>query len=120
MLLVAQGELFLHNDVYHMNPVQSINSERKRLQNERCDILVATPGRLADHLQNHGLQPKLAGLKSLILDEADRLLDQGFLNELEKIFGFLPSRKQVPRQAMLFSATMSREVKQVRGPRLKC
>jgi len=92
-----------------------MNSEINRLKNERCDILIATPGRLLDHLDNGGLQSKFANLQSLILDEADRLLDQGFLNELQKIFVKLPSRDVVPRQAMLFSATMSKEVKQVRA-----
>jgi ATP-dependent RNA helicase MSS116 len=92
-----------------------MNSEKNRFLNDRCDILVATPGRLLDHLENDVLQPKLANLQTLILDEADRLLDQGFLTELEKIFKFLPSRTAVPRHAMLFSATMSKEVKHVRG-----
>jgi ATP-dependent RNA helicase MSS116 len=91
----------------------NINSEKNRLKNERCDILIATPGRLLDHLENGHVKSRLENVQSLILDEADRLLDQGFLNDLEKIFTFLPSRKQVPRQAMLFSATMSSEVKQV-------
>lgn len=90
-----------------------MNSEGKRFRNTRCDILIATPGRLLDHLENGSLRPKLANLKSLILDEADRLLDQGFSRDLEKIFAMLPSRRAVPRQAMLFSATMSKEVKQV-------
>jgi ATP-dependent RNA helicase MSS116 len=90
-----------------------MNSEQRRLQHERCDILIATPGRLLDHLENGDVRSRLTNVQSLILDEADRLLDQGFLSALEKIFAFLPSRKQVPRQAMLFSATMSSEVKQV-------
>ena len=98
-----------------MNICPKATSEKNRLQNERCDILIATPGRLLDHLENGDVRSRLANLKSLILDEADRLLDQGFMNDLEKMFASLPQRKQVPRQAMLFSATMSPEVKQVRG-----
>jgi ATP-dependent RNA helicase MSS116, mitochondrial len=85
-----------------------------RFQTERCDIVVATPGRLLAHLENAKFQARFANLKSLILDEADTLLDQGFLNDLEKIFAKLPSKSEVPRQAMLFSATMNTEVKQVR------
>jgi|SRR5882762_1062788 ATP-dependent RNA helicase MSS116 len=92
-----------------------MNSEINRFKNDRCDILVATPGRLLDHLENSSLQPRFANLQSLILDEADRLLDQGFLNDLEKIIAKLPSKSVVPRQGMLFSATMSKEVRQVRG-----
>lgn len=91
-----------------------MNAETKRFNEGSCDILIATPGRLLDHLQNGTLKPKFAKLKSLILDEADRLLDQGFMRDLEKIFALLPDRNQVPRQAMLFSATMSNQVKQVR------
>jgi ATP-dependent RNA helicase MSS116, mitochondrial len=90
-----------------------MTSEMNRFKNERCDILIATPGRLLDHLLNGDLRPRFANIKSLILDEADRLLDQGFLNELMKIFAQLPSRNDVPRQVMLFSATMSSQVKQV-------
>jgi ATP-dependent RNA helicase MSS116 len=96
----------------------SITAEQHRMRNERCDILIATPGRLLDHLENGDVRSRLANVQCLILDEADRLLDQGFMNDLQKIFTFLPPRTQVPRQAMLFSATMSAEVKQVVGKAL--
>jgi len=64
------------------------------------DVLVATPGRLLDHFR----QPyaRLAGLEVLVLDEADRMLDMGFLPEIRKILRHLPSR----RQTLFFSATM--------------
>lgn len=90
-----------------------MSSETNRFKNNRCDILVATPGRLIDHLENGGLTPYFSNLKTLVLDEADRLLDQGFMRDLEKIFARLPSRANVPRQAMLFSATMSADIKKV-------
>jgi len=68
------------------------------------DVLVATPGRLLDHLQQpHG---RLDGLEVLVLDEADRMLDMGFLPDVRRILKQLPSE----RQTMLFSATMPREV----------
>src|SRR3954462_776072 len=64
------------------------------------DVIVATPGRLLDHFQ----QPyaKLAGLEILVLDEADRMLDMGFLPDIKKVLKHLPAK----RQTMLFSATM--------------
>jgi ATP-dependent RNA helicase RhlE len=64
------------------------------------DILVATPGRLLDHLgQRHG---RLAGLEVLVLDEADRMLDMGFLPDIRRVLQHLPAR----RQTLFFSATM--------------
>lgn len=95
------------------NQFFSAQAEAKSLTSKRCDILIATPGRLIDHLETGNLKPKLQQVQTLILDEADRLLEQGFARELDKIFSHLPDKKQVPRQTMLFSATMSQEVKKV-------
>jgi ATP-dependent RNA helicase RhlE len=64
------------------------------------DVLVATPGRLLDHFRYP--YAKLAGLEHLVLDEADRMLDMGFLPEIRKILRHLPAR----RQTLFFSATM--------------
>ena len=69
------------------------------------DILVATPGRLLD-LQNQGLL-SLSKIEILVLDEADRMLDMGFLRDIRKITGLLPKR----RQSLLFSATFSKQIK---------
>lgn len=91
--------------VQHVVGGTNMNAETKRLNNQRCDILVATPGRLLDHINNGGLREKLSDLKILVLDEADRMLDMGFRNELEKIKANLPDRRQKPRQSLLFSAT---------------
>ena len=69
------------------------------------DIVVATPGRLKDHMQRRSID--LKSVEILILDEADRMFDMGFINDVRKIIAALP----VHRQTMLFSATMSSEVK---------
>jgi ATP-dependent RNA helicase RhlE len=68
------------------------------------DVVVATPGRLLDHLR-HGYGA-LRGLEVLVLDEADRMLDIGFLPDIRRILGRLPAR----RQTLLFSATMPPEI----------
>lgn len=82
----------------------------KRLDSDPCQILVATPGRLLDHIETKsGLSVRLMGLKMLVLDEADLLLDLGFRKDVEKIVDCLPRQ----RQSLLFSATIPKEVRRV-------
>jgi len=69
------------------------------------DILVATPGRLLDHLQQR--TANLSQVEVLVLDEADRMLDMGFIRDIRKIIDRLPKK----RQNLLFSATFSDEIK---------
>uniref|UniRef100_A0A7N0VGF2 ATP-dependent RNA helicase n=1 Tax=Kalanchoe fedtschenkoi TaxID=63787 RepID=A0A7N0VGF2_KALFE len=84
--------------------------DQKRLETEPCQILVATPGRLLDHIESKsGFSARLMGLKMLVIDEADHLLDLGFRKDMEKIVDCLPRRKQ----SFLFSATMPKEVRRV-------
>ena len=71
------------------------------------DILVATPGRLLDHLQQK--TANLAHVEILVLDEADRMLDMGFIRDIRRIIALLPAR----RQNLLFSATFSNEIRQL-------
>ncbi|KAI0506871.1 ATP-dependent RNA helicase MSS116 [Xylaria bambusicola] len=82
-----------------------------------CDILIGTPGRLFDHLGGDGspVVEKLQQLDTLVLDEADRLLDMGFLPSLKQIVACLPNRTVKPRQGMLFSATVPEYVSKVSG-----
>src|ERR1700760_3018928 len=68
------------------------------------DVLVATPGRLLDLVQSNGL--KLGQVEYLVLDEADRMLDMGFINDIRKIVAKLPLR----RQTLFFSATMPKDI----------
>jgi ATP-dependent RNA helicase RhlE len=71
------------------------------------DILVATPGRLID-LENQNVL-SLAKIEILVLDEADRMLDMGFLRDIERIMKLMPSR----RQNLMFSATFSKDIKKL-------
>jgi ATP-dependent RNA helicase RhlE len=81
-----------------------INPQIKLLANG-VDILVATPGRLLDHLGQGTV--KLDKVEILILDEADRMLDMGFIHDIKKVLAILPPK----RQNLLFSATFSDEIK---------
>ncbi|MBC3757388.1 DEAD/DEAH box helicase [Hyunsoonleella sp. SJ7] len=71
------------------------------------DVLVATPGRLLD-LQNQGLL-SIKRIEIFVLDEADRMLDMGFLRDIEKVISLMPDR----RQNLMFSATFSRDIKKL-------
>ncbi|KAM2920187.1 hypothetical protein COP2_042069 [Malus domestica] len=84
--------------------------EQKRIQANPCQILVATPGRLKDHIENTaGFATRLMGVKVLVLDEADHLLDMGFRKDIERIISAVPKQ----RQTLLFSATVPEEVRQI-------
>ena len=82
----------------------SFEQEKKALT-QGANIIIATPGRLISHL-NMGYV-KISELKHLILDEADRMLDMGFSDDLNKIISFLPKK----RQSILFSATMPPKIR---------
>ncbi|MCI2808217.1 DEAD/DEAH box helicase [Eoetvoesiella caeni] len=84
----------------NINP--QINALRKPL-----DILVATPGRLLDHAQQKTVD--LSGVEILVLDEADRMLDMGFIRDIRRILALLPKQ----RQNLLFSATFSDEIREL-------
>ncbi|MCB1886228.1 MAG: DEAD/DEAH box helicase [Rhodocyclaceae bacterium] len=82
----------------------SINPQIERLA-EPVDVLVATPGRLLDHVGQKTID--LSGIEILVLDEADRMLDMGFIRDIRKILALLPEK----RQNLLFSATFSDEIR---------
>ncbi|KAI0159719.1 DEAD-domain-containing protein [Xylariaceae sp. FL1272] len=81
-----------------------------RMQDEGCDILVATPGRLNDILSDPAAGVAAPNLQAFVLDEADRMLDVGFADELRSINGMLPDQRQSQRQTLLFSATIPSSV----------
>ena len=82
----------------------SINTQIDKLR-KGVDIVVATPGRLLDHLDRKTLD--LSELEVFVLDEADRMLDMGFIRDIKKILTYLPKKKQ----NLLFSATFPKEIK---------
>lgn len=81
-----------------------------QMQRQGCHLLVATPGRLNDLLTDPYSKVSAPNLKAVVLDEADRLLDQGFSKDIEAILDLLPNRNITDRQTLLFSATVPREV----------
>ena len=94
----------------------NMRSEQTRLASRRCDVLVATPGRLVDHIQNTpGCAARLAHVCVAVLDEADQLLDMGFRDSLDKILAALPPS----RQTLLFSATLPPSVRSVAAAALR-
>lgn len=90
----------------------SMGEQIKKLE-RGVDVLIATPGRMLD-LFDRG-QILLTGIEIFVIDEADRMLDMGFIPDIEKISGFLP----VHRQTLLFSATMAPEIKKLADKFLK-
>jgi ATP-dependent RNA helicase RhlE len=84
----------------------SINTQIAKLR-KGVDVVIATPGRLLDHLAQGSID--LSAIECLVLDEADRMLDMGFIRDIRKIMKVLPTE----RQNMLFSATFSKEIRRL-------
>lgn len=85
---------------------EAMNEQASQLQ-RGVDIVIATPGRFMDQFQRGGMI--LTDTKFFIIDEADRMLDMGFIPDIEKITGFLPKL----RQTLMFTATMSPEIRKL-------
>ncbi|GAA0894149.1 ATP-dependent RNA helicase RhlE [Fulvivirga kasyanovii] len=120
LVLVPTRELAIQvNDVFHdfgsVLPDQvrsmavyggvSINPQMKSLYG--VNVLVATPGRLLELVESKAVQ--LSAIETLVLDEADKMLNLGFKEEMNRIFELLPAK----RQNLLFSATLSNDVKEI-------
>lgn len=82
----------------------------QRTQREGCHLLIGTPGRLRDILSDPYSGVKAPKLNALVMDEADRLLDDGFTAEIDEIKQYLPDPAEVERQNLMFSATVPRDV----------
>ncbi|MFA5487812.1 MAG: DEAD/DEAH box helicase [Candidimonas sp.] len=89
-----------------------IGPQREALR-RGCEIVIATPGRLLDHVEQKNINLGQVGI--LVLDEADRMLDMGFLPDLDRIMRLLPAN----RQSLLFSATFSNEIRKLGRTYLK-
>jgi ATP-dependent RNA helicase RhlE len=89
-----------------------IGPQKEALRNG-CEVLIATPGRLLDHVEQRTVNLSQVGI--LVLDEADRMLDMGFLPDLDRIMRMLPAE----RQTLLFSATFSNEIRKLARTYLK-
>ncbi|RBQ66876.1 hypothetical protein VDGD_00664 [Verticillium dahliae] len=85
----------------------------RRCKREGCHLLVATPGRLNDLLEDPRSGIAAPNLAAIVLDEADRMLDVGFKTELQEIVDKLPDVRDKPRQTLLFSATIPKDVVQL-------
>lgn len=91
--------------------------EQIRALQEGCDILIATPGRLKDHIQKGRISLKM--ISTLILDEADRMLDMGFSQDLKEIVSGYDMPDKGRRQNLMFSATFDDEIKEIAKQFLK-
>ncbi len=81
--------------------------EQNKILARGADVLIATPGRLLDHFERGRLL--MTGTEIFVIDEADRMLDMGFIPDIERISGLLPPRKQT----LFFSATMPEEIRRL-------
>ncbi len=84
----------------------SINPQKQKLI-KGVDVLIATPGRLLDHVNQKSVN--LSNVDILVLDEADRMLDMGFIHDIKKVLALVPKKKQT----LLFSATFSDDIKKL-------
>jgi len=112
-------KLSQHTDLQSLAIIggEDIERQLKKLRDEGADIIVGTPGRIIDHLNQKGKRKALQfdKLKVLVLDEADEMIRRGFLEEIEKIIKQLPKE----RQTLLFSATTSPQIVNFSGTYLK-
>ena len=97
---------FMHTEVSLIHGGVGYGKQKEDLA-RKCDVIVATPGRLLDHMQQGAVD--LSGLTVLILDEVDRMLDMGFLPDVRRIVEQCPK----DRQTLLFSATIPEEIQRL-------
>jgi ATP-dependent RNA helicase MSS116 len=96
----------------------SAGGERARLAEQPCDVLVATTGRLVDHIESTpGFAARLRGVRVLVLDEADRMLDPSFLRDVRRVAQLLPPA--AARQTLLLTATLGPEVREAAAALMK-
>lgn len=128
LVIVPTRELAIQIDQHfqgfsYFTPVSSIAvyggtdgtsfSQEQQALTEGADVVICTPGRMIAHLNSNYV--KISELKYLILDEADRMLDMGFFDDIMKIISYLPEK----RQNLLFAATMPKEIRMLARKVLK-
>ncbi|MDX9994119.1 MAG: DEAD/DEAH box helicase [Rhodocyclaceae bacterium] len=111
LAMQVQQSVFTYGKFLHLRSAAiyggvAIGPQTKLLKSG-VDIVVATPGRLLDHVAQRSLD--LSGIEILVLDEADRMLDMGFIRDIRKVLALLPKRKQ----SLMFSATFSGEIREL-------
>jgi ATP-dependent RNA helicase RhlE len=99
----TKGEKVFHTVIFGGSPYKQQLQQLQR----GVHIVVATPGRLMDHMERGSI--KFDDVHTLVLDEADRMLDMGFIHDVKKIAALMPQQ----RQTIMFSATMSKAVRQL-------
>ena len=93
-----------HKDLKIISVYGGVSITKQMKEITRADIVVGTPGRMLDHISRNSINLKL--INTLVLDEADRMLDMGFRDDVTKIISNCPKK----RQTLLFSATISQDV----------
>ncbi|KZT56947.1 DEAD-domain-containing protein [Calocera cornea HHB12733] len=109
-----EAKMLFAGSVYRTQSViggVNIKVQRRDLLNERSDVLIATPGRLVDHIENSNLGPRLKTVQTFVMDEADRLLDEGFQKSLIQIANQVTPKDR--RQTLLFSATVDNKIRDI-------
>ncbi|KAK0727696.1 P-loop containing nucleoside triphosphate hydrolase protein [Lasiosphaeria miniovina] len=89
------------------------NSHLRRFTEGNPTVMVATPGRLLDYLSDPAVRARFTSIRNVILDEADRMLDQGFVPDVMRILQTLPSKQSANWQGMCFSATVPKGIEKV-------
>ena len=113
-ILEHLNELSVHTPITGANVFGGVGmGPQEHAFRSGVDVIIATPGRLLDHLRSPYV--KFGGLEVLVLDEADRMLDMGFLPEIRKILKHLPAK----RQTLFFSATMPAPIVTLSGEMLR-
>lgn len=110
----AEKLLRFHTNIKVMSCVggTSVNKDVSKFKNKTMHIVVATPGRILDLLQNYGMSERMRHLQALIFDEADQMLDMGFKPDITKILQQL-APSATTRQTLLFSATVPDSVEKM-------
>ncbi len=102
---------YIHSSIATVYGGVSLSPQIEKMK--KSEIVVGTPGRLLDHLQRRTLN--LSKVNCFVLDEADKLVEMGFIEDIERIMSYTPKNKQI----LLFGATISREIERLKNRHMK-